>query len=281
MRLVKLLCHDMREGFWNKRGMYLFAVFLSLLSGIELSNKISALREVENVEGVGSVMDYWIYLIQGRESYTFDWEIMYEFPLFWIGFFLFLLMAINMHPSYDLEHWGYQMVTRGKSRCLWWLSKCIWCSACCAIYFAVAALVTLLVAIANGAAVSLRPTWYVMEVVFVQKAAHISLPMLFLMEVLMPCLMAVFVSLLQTLLSLLIHPMASYCISVSIIVISTYSRKYFLPGNWGMPYRLNIAVEGGLRWEVCLALEIAGIVLCVLVGKFLFDRLDILEKRVQ
>lgn len=278
MKGWKLLCHDIREGLWKKRGFYLFSIFVAMLSGIELGNQITALKRVEKLEGAGSLMDYWIYLMQGKEPYQFSLDQMYEFPVIWIGFFLFFFMAVNVHPIYDLEHWGYQMVTRVKSRGAWWLSKCIWCLLCCLAYFALAAFATLLMTVANGAKISIEPTWYVMESFSEQRVMELSLPMLLILTVAAPCLMAYFFALLQMVLSLRLHSLVSFCILTGVVMASAYTQSYFLPGNWGMPYRMDLVAGKGLHVGMCFALLLSGIFLCILIGKFLFDRQNILEK---
>lgn len=267
MKYYGLFKRDLIQGIWKEKQMYLLASLITWVCCLTLSGEIQFLRKTYEIKGIGTVMDYWIYLIQGGEPH--------EFPTFWLLFFSFLLVIMNMYPMVELEQWGYQVVTRSKSRQSWWFGKCIWCIASVLTYFAFAVLTISVFALIHGVSFSLKPSWYVMESCgrdgFLALSAWQSICILFLQ----PFLLAVLLGILQMILSLYWNALPTFCMTLAVLIMSAYWESLFLCGNLGMPYRMSSVSDGGLSPMLCLVLLLLEILFCTLVGTAVFARKDI------
>ncbi|MCH5267824.1 MAG: hypothetical protein J1E62_05705 [Lachnospiraceae bacterium] len=270
-----LIKRDMIQGIWKKKQMFLLASLITWSCCLTLSDKIQGLRKLYALKGTGTLMDYWIFLIQGKEPYEFSITDLYEFPIFWLLFFSFLLIITNMYPMVDLEQWGYQVVTHSKSRQSWWFGKCIWCAVSVFSYFALALLTISFFALIQGVSFSLKPSWYVMESYgrdgFLTLSTWKSISILFLQ----PFFLAVLLGILQMVLSICLNALPAFCMTFTILIISAYWKSLLLCGNLGMSYRMSAVSDGGLNSTLCLLLLLLEIIFCTLAGAALFARKDI------
>lgn len=275
MKGLLLFKRDVIQGIWKKKVLYLFGVFLVWISCLELNQKWNEIKSVYAMKDNATCMDYWIFLIQGKEPYEFSLYRLYEFPVLWLVFFAFLLVAMNTYPANDLKGWGFQVIIHSKNRWNWWLAKCGWCVACTILYFLLALLTVAAFSIASGSELSLKPSWYVMNEF--GRDGYLTLSALgrLLMLLLQPFLLALLLGVLQMGLALLVHPIFAFCAVFSLALISTYWESYFLCGNWGMPYRMSLVSPGGLGSSVCIVLLLLSVVVCMVAGGLLFAKKDI------
>lgn len=281
MKGLLLFKRDVVEGIWRKKWLFLFAPLLVWISCLELEQKWHEIKSFHQIKGDVTYMDYWIFLIQGKEPYEFSLNKLYEFPITWLVFFAFLLVAVNAYPAIDLKGWGIQVIVRSKSRWNWWLPKCGWCAACVVLYFLLALLTVMLFSLASGSGLSLKPSWYVMNQLGKDEYLTLSTIGRIVLLLVQPFLLAVLLGVLQMGLALLVHPMFAFCAVFSLTLVSTYCRSYFLCGNWGMPYRMSSIVSGGLDNRVCMALLLVTIGVCIVACGFLFTKKDIYESNLR
>lgn len=275
MKGLLLFKRDVAQGMWKRRIYLLFAPLLVWISCLELSKKWQETKSLYEMKGNATSMDYWIYLIQSKEEWQFNIYHPYQFPVYWLAFFAFLLVIMNTYPSTDLKEWGYQVIVHSKNRWNWWLAKCSWCIGTVAIFFLAALLTVFLYSMANGDKLGWSPSWYVMLSFGREGYTALSVFGRIQIFLLQPFLLAVLLGILQMALSLIIHPLFAFCASFFLLIISTYWKSIFLCGNWGMPYRMSAVASGGLNSTVCLVLLCLSIVICICAGGLLFARKDI------
>lgn len=280
MQLMKMVKHDIEEGIWVRRVYFLLAVLVSLVSCFSLHSKIVQQNQLNQMHGMGTVMDYWIYLVQGRKPYHFDLYVFFDVPARWMGLLIFLLISLNNYLLSDLKGWGVQALMRSKSRLNWWMSKVIWCWLYVLVYYGVCLFLTVLFAASNGAALSVHPSAEAMRFFVKESFLKCSELRLICIVLVQPVLLTGFLGMLQMLLSLCIKPIFAFVAVFTILMASVYWRSYLLPGNWGMPYRIAPIVKKGLLPSYCLILLIAGILVCLVAGYLIFRKRDVLEELV-
>lgn len=276
MKWRELLKRDILQGIWRKKSLFLFCPLLIWVSCLDLNNKLYQLKQVYDIKGKAGFLDYWIFLIQGRETYVLSMQTYYDFRMIWLLFFAFLFVVINMYPTVDLEQWGYQVIIHSQNRWKWWLSKCIWCILCAAVYFLLALVTILVFSLLTGARINLTPSWYIMESYGSERIVDLPLLKLLVIILVQPFLLACLLGILQMSLSFILHPMVSFCLVFALLITSTYWTNYVLCGNLGMALRMRDISDGGLDSNLCMILLVAEIIACIFFGGKMFERKDIL-----
>lgn len=275
MKLLKILQYDIKYGVIKKRSFYLLGVLIATISCVQLSNNLASLKLTENIHGNGSMIDYWIYLMQGKDDYEFSVGVFYEFPQLWILIYIFYLISTCMHPYTDLFGMGSQFIVRFRSRETWWVSKSIWIMLSSLLYFFVIFFSIILFSFAFKIPITFNPTWYVMEGFGNQGFSDCNIVELFVIVLFQPVLLAGTLGMMQMFFSLKLHPLISFSICSSLLIISTYKRSYFLVGNLGMPLRMSKIAGEGLSMGVSISLLISILIVCFLGGITAMRRKDI------
>lgn len=274
MKLWKICKYDIREGI-GKRMMYLWLpVLLTLVFCISQNNKAMGYIQAGDFQQP-TIMDFWICLIEGKKPYRFDLYTLYQVPVIWVTYYTLLLVSVNAYPVNDLTVWGYQVIVRSKSRLQWWIGKCCWCALSVMLYFGISFAVIAIYALGNNIAFDLHPTADMMAEFAKMSFMKISMTRLLLITIVQPILLAVLLGMLQMVLSFLLEPMISFCIVFAVLVGSTYITSWLLPGNWGMPYRMDRISKNGLDCNVSIIALVVGIVACVILGYYIFKKEDI------
>lgn len=277
-RQVQLWKHDFTEGIWKRRVYLLFPVFVALVSCISLHAKMEGYIQTGDLKDYGTFMDYWIYFIQGGKAYKFSWYNTFTLPVRWLCIQVFLLVSLNNYAFRDMQNWGYQVLTRSKSRFRWWFGKALWCVMYVGIYYMICLATIIFYTAVKDIPLKLQPTRQAMLIFSKMTFYTCGFKRLLCIVIVLPILLSAFLGLLQMLLSMCIKPILSFLSVLFVLVISIYRSKKFLPGNWGMPYRIAPIKVKGLSVEVCLMLLVCAIFFLVAVGYEIFKRQDILEK---
>lgn len=278
MKILKLLKHDISEGIVRRYAYLLLPVLVSLFSCVGLHFWMVEMQSANVNTGAGSVMDYWIYLVQGGKQYKFDVYNLFSIPIAWVSLYLFFLVCLNNYPIHDLEKWGYQVILCSGSRFNWWLSKILWIICYATVYMAVCFLTVLLYACLNDASASLKATMQLIPLV--TKKGFASCPLLhgIVINLILPWFFMILLGILQLVLSVKVSAVQSLILLFMVLVVSTYKRTWFLIGNWGMPYRIYPISESGLNYKICLLLCVVCIGIGMVAGYILFRKKDIFER---
>lgn len=275
-KFIKMCIHDFKEGIWRRKSFFILPFFVVTIACIKLYNLVSSASAADLYEGETSVMDYWIYIIQGREPYVFNIYTLYEVPIIWVLVYAFLFVSLVTYPVQDMQKWGYQMIIRSGNRKNWWCAKCVWCVLYVLLYYAVCFVTVMLFSFMNGINFSIRPSDYVMENYCLETFAKCSDIRLIIITLLQPILLSVLLGILQLVISLKGSPVLSFGIVFTIIMLSAYKQSWLLIGNIGMPYRIDKINEGGLDSNISLLVAFSGIFVCLMVGYYIFKKQDIL-----
>lgn len=276
MKTLKILRYDIKYGILKKYAYYICGILIAAVSCLELNNRISLLKRDVNIKGSGAFIDYWIYLIQGKEPYTFSIGEFYEFPKIWILIFGFYLISTCMHPHSDLSGIGGQYIIRSRSREKWWISKTLWILLSSVCYFAAILLSVVIISLLFKIPIRITPSWYVMEQFGRNGFLDCGMGKLFILVLLQPVLLASALGMLQMVLMLKLHPLLSFSLCFSLLIISTYHRNYFLLGNLGMPFRMDEIMQPGLSSGVSIMILLFVFVLCFCIGLKIMQGKDIL-----
>lgn len=220
----------------------------------------------------------------------------FKFPMAWFALLVAVCYMAADYPFRDLGGMGAHLIVASRSRWAWWLAKCGWvvavALACWLATLAVAAVVAL--ASGGGLALGVRPAVAAVlnagrsEVVNAAAslvasgggaeaaAADATLAVWPAMLAALACLVAIL--LVQTVFSLLVHPVVGMVASVAVLFFSAYFRVWWLPGQYLMLARTDELMRAGFHpWAgALLALGIAAV--AVAAGGLVFSRKDILGR---
>lgn len=267
----------MNEGIKRRAAYLILPLTIALFSCIGLHFEIINYYSNVNI-GDGTFMDYWIYLVQGQAAYKFDIYNLFEMPVKWLCFYVFLLIGLNNYPMNELQSKGYQILVHSKSRLRWWSSKIIWTVAFTAVYFAICILTVLTYSLANGAAFSFHASAGVMTSFSRAHFALCSSKYLIFVTMLLPFLFACLLGFLYLFLTNITKPMQALVVLICILVVSSYQKHWLLIGNLAMPYRMSPVQKHGIQPIPAFFLLFALSVIIIICGYQIFKRKDIFER---
>lgn len=277
VRIVKMFKHDWLEGIWHRKLYLILPVLAAFFSCAGIHSSIRDYQKIGNISN-GTFMDYWIYLVDGCEAYKFDWYNSFVIPIRWICFLVFLLIGVNNYMLSDLRGWGYQVLVHSKSRLNWWVSKIMWCISYTLCYFFILMCTVLFYCLSKNISINFTPTSDIMKMQASREFMKFGSLELYMAVILLPLLMAVFLSLVQMVLSLYIRPVYVFIVMFIWLVASAYKKSWLLVGNLGMPYRMRPVLENGFRTSQCVIVLICISLLCIVWGYLKFRKRDVLEK---
>lgn len=276
MKLNKFLLHDIKCDAISKYQYLLLGVILSLITHVEVYNKLSSVKIKENLDGNGSFVDYWVCLIQGKSDYKFSIGDLYEFPTYWFLLFVFLLIPICIYTWDDLSGYGQQLIVRAKSRSGWLMSKYVWAGSVVVLYFLLLIGTTLLFCLCENVDLSMHPTWYVMELYGSSVIVDFSVWKIMVIYFLQPLLLMFLFCCLEITLLLYIPKAIAFLCTGGLLIVSLYKKSYFLIGNLGIPIRMDKMDENGLSFGVCIFMMIILSVAMIVLGNIRINKKDIL-----
>lgn len=274
MSWFKLVRHDLRYGLLRKR--YLIAFILAMIPCLEFQYAL-LIREMS-----GNWMDFLLNVFRGvaplQSTSTIN-EV--QIPFVWLTI-LGACLYLNLdYMLYDLTTNGQQVIIRSGSRTGWFLSKCLWNILSTVCYFAFLALTQGLFAWIAGNGLSLDNTPEVSQMLFgMVTFSPVSLTATegLMLGLILPCLTAVALNMLQMVLCLVVKPVVSYVACVALLILSVYWNSPFSLGNGAMAMRSSLVANGGHDSGFVAVVTIGAIVLLVVTGCLIFRRTDILNK---
>lgn len=260
--------HDLRCGLLRKR--YFFTPLIFLIPGLIWRN-LCVSRNVR-----GSWLGCMLYFFSGKEPVEITWNLRsFEMPVLWLlamGGCLYMMLDYFLD---DLTKDGQQILIRCGSRKVWFLSKCLWNLSGCCLYFLMASLTAWGLSRSMGGSffgdmeqlVLISPLWQTPDLSWGQGI---------LAAVIYPLLTLWAVSMLQMTLCLIVKPVISLLISISLLALSAYVSSPWILGNGAMSLR-SALLGGVIDPGKAAAMALLVIALCITVGTVRFRRLDILS----
>lgn len=267
-RFRALLCYDLRYGFQNNRGKWLFALLIQVYF-CTLAGRLSLISNTP----IG-FLERLTFLFQGLPEYHLSQTGTFELPVHWVAFHAFLLFLAGFYPIQELTQSGGQAFIRSSRRGYWLLSKALWVFATVAGYYLMLAGVLAVCSLASGG------PWAppaAMTALFGIDIAGRSLAEIALYWWAMPILVSVALCLIEVLMSLFIEPLLAFFVMLSYLVASVFWTSPILIGNYSMLLRSkllsgNPAISTQNCFTACLSL----IVIALVLGIKLFRGRDIL-----
>ncbi len=280
MKFYKVVLHDIINGTMHRKGMFLtLAVFLveALYAGAFLGIAMDA------IEGLSvSSADYFVFLFSGCAPLDLVSNLFgFQLPVLWIAIFAASALAVFLYPTQDLERYGEQVMLRINSRSLWWFSKVIWVVLTTMIQFLLGFMVVCVVCVWNGNALSLNNTPVLTPALF-REIPYFSkeisyTPVEFIGRFCcMTICVAVTLNLIQLLLSFVLHPIAGFLVSLSILTLSAVHTSPILVGNYAMAMRTSDVIQNGVVPGHGAAVCAAICCIVIISGNAYFTGCDIL-----
>ncbi len=273
--LFKCFRYDFKCGIIGEYKKYIISTILFLIIGIDFYFKDVA-------ESFGDFLFYFFY---GMEEFIPSPGAKFRFPALWIAVMVFVSYITLYYPYRDMNGYGKSILISSGNKKLWFLSKSLWVMASTFIYFLLAFIVLLLVAVLSGAKVDfsvcsstimkLIPYITTQENLFYENGAFYNVSII---HFLTPVFISVSINLFQMVLSLFIKPFYSFTVTVSYLIAGAYYMNPLLIGNFAMIGRSNIFLSNGMNFNIGLIISMVIIAIVICLGIFIFSKQDILNK---
>ena len=268
--LNKCVRYDLRVGLKGNILKYLLALFVFAFAAVMF------FQSARMAGGSGSALDCLIYFYRGMQVYIPTGENPFPIPVVWLMLQLVVSFLILSYPTQDLESYGMQFLVRTRKRGVWWISKSIWNILSVALFYLIGIFVAFIFSILLGDgsfAFHQEITLFVSE--FSSSAGYAqTLAVVLILPFLTSAAMAAF----QMMLNFVLRPVYGYMIVTAIFLASAYYNTPFLPGNYSMLLRSEIALAGGVDTLYAVLADVAVLCASFFIGLIYFRRYDILQK---
>jgi len=254
---------DLKVGIGLEWKLYLCLFVVFVILGVLLSTG------VENSQiGHLTWIDYLVKIYEGGpELQKLDRRIAFYIPKEWLIVQFLFFVYICKYPRRDLEQRGIQIILRSQSKTGWWIGKCVWLLVNAVLYYVLLYLAMIVSSLVGGSGIRqdfmIRDIWHIGLGSLQQTEGMITL-------LVMPCVCAIAIGMVQVLLSIVFSASIALCISIGYLVLSVAVENKWILGNYTMLTRNRQldAVNGVSNWMgIVIA---AGIVIFSIVAGTLF-----------
>lgn len=268
--LYKCVRYDLRVGLAGNILKYLLALFVFAFTAVMFFQSAHAL------EASGSALDCLIYFYRGMQVYIPSGDTPFPVPVVWLMLQLLVSFLILSYPTQDLESYGMQFLVRTRKRGVWWTSKFIWNIVSVFLFYCIGIFTAFVFALLFGdASFALHSKTAMLVSEFGSGAGYAqTLAAVLILPFLTSAAMAVF----QMVLNFILRPVYSYIIVTAVYLASAYYNTPFLPGNYSMLLRNEIALYGGVDTVFAVIADCVILLISFLIGLAYFRHYDILQK---
>ena len=277
MSFIKIVRFDIIHGFAATWKVFLWEILLADFVTFDFWRQSKHLQEAAGTPR--TLGDFALYAFGGMKEYIPSPYEPFRFPTLWMLIFFLICFSTLWYPFRDLHGFGRNVLAACRSRRMWYLSKCLWCTFTVSLNFVLFWGVFMVGCGLTGSSFRLDVSPYMGELFemtnqfTVPRDWEAAPPLLF-----GPWFTALSLSLLQLAVSICLHPVLGFCFSGILLIASAYYFSPFLPGNYGMVIRDNCFLPGGMSFEVGACYLFLTSLCFLLLGLYLFRRYDILEK---
>ena len=204
----------------------------------------------------------------------------FRFPIQWIILLGGMLYTSLNYPRQDIGTYGQQMLIRMDSRMTWWLSKWTWLFLNSLILFLTYIVTIILFSICKGVPFALASSPDMTDLLYINYWDYISISLsgnkVKLISIMLPFLVLFSLSTLQLLFTLIISPMFSFFLILSVLIVSAFATSPFLIGNYAMSQRSTFMIKNGVNPCEGIWILVIAILIIFIVGAVMFKRTDIL-----
>jgi len=246
MRFFNIFRYDIRYGLISKPQRFIVITLFSVFLFITFTFNIFHLfvHEVNGISDINSLsLSYGDVILQqlGAHLPALDASVVESFavPTQWLLMHILICYFSLNYLSEDLLHGGIQVISRAKSKKLWWASKCLWnISTVCSCYFVgYGILYALCILTGKDGSFTLNP--FVFKIVFSEILPNQTKTScdLFLYLCLLPTIVGITVNLLQMTLTLYVKPVFAFVASCVYFISGLYYANPLMLSNYAMPVR--------------------------------------------
>lgn len=227
-----------------------------------------------------SMGDYLVMMFQGIEPYNFiNPTTRFEIPTLWLLFNLYLTYMVGYYPFIDMNGFGKMSMIKQQGRIRWWINKCVWNVFTVCTYYMVGILVFAAFSVVSGN-LSFATNREIISLISggVLSDVNISSAEVFELCIILPLVVSIGISLFQMCMALIIKPIYSNIIIISVMIFSVYYCREFFVDNYLMLMRNSkIIGENGVNTEWGLLLGLCMSLISIIAGIEYIKRKDILN----
>lgn len=271
----KLWKRDWKLGIAKRWYILLFSPVVMFAMTYGCSNLINNMLQSDYMFSKGTIMDYFLYDMQGMRVYHFNPKETFLVPMYWFVFQIGISYFIAYYAHKDLVENGRALYIASRNRMAWWNSKCLWCICSVLIYFIVSILSIAGTAMAFGAEGSLQMTPEFAFVELTSGLEYVSFGEVILISIVVPFIVTTALCLLQLLLSFILSPVVSFALMCGQYILAAYYTAWYLPGSFTMWLRSSYVDKEGLHPLSGCIISVVIIIIAYVSGRQYFARKDI------
>lgn len=263
-----LLYNDLIKGVIQRYKYFLLAFLFFSFVCFELGMRIN--------NSQCSIFDFILKFFVGNEPFDINSKEKIDIPIIWIMFHSILSLIVGFYVSDDIKKSASALIIRVQSKRIWWSSKFVWCIFSVLVYYIVFIFTVILFCLIFGN-LSIVTNTDITEKFFKIDISLIKDTDIILVFFIMPMISSIAISVFQVVLGLIIKPIYSFMLIVTIMVCSSFYSNTFLLFNFSMISRYNyfssksnITLQNGLVISICL------IVISYIWGMIVIKRKDII-----
>jgi hypothetical protein len=276
----KLLLYDLRSGFAQNKAKYLIALlaFITLCALYRSQTQTIWIDDgtggLQLFSGERSMSDYLIFMFEGIEVYVPSPNNPFIVPIFWMILQVLIALLVSVYPTNDLRTYALNVLTRVRSRRVWWVAKITWTILTVCSFYLLCLVVVAVFALATGDG-SFLPVSAVSLYSSGIDALAMSPSELFGI-LLVPIFVSVALSVVQVSLSFVMKPALAFLAVMAYCVTSAYLFSPFLMGDYSMILRNGLVMSEGLNSLLMMAISVLVAVVFAVVGARYFLRKSII-----
>jgi len=268
---------DIIEGIIKR--WYFYVVLIMIISSFcaLLNYQTDELNSIYLSDFKPTITDYWLHLFKGMQIYIPTPTSKFELPIIWLMLNLYLAIIIAKYPTTDLYGFGKYILMQSKDRSNWFLGKCIWTVICVLFFYFLLYITTFVFAFFSGN-LSFEITNEICSEILKYNFIAFNITSILLYVLFLPVTTSIALCIIQLILELVLKPIYSFLIIVSILVASAYFYTPFLIGNASMMLRSSLVLDNGLNGFYSFTIDIIITIMAIVSGCVYFKRIDILDK---
>lgn len=278
MRSTRLLRYNIRTGFWRCWYKALLIWSYVAVCCVEFLLRLKIVYGHVEMPTV-SWGNYLMYVIGGVAEFHPGTEKI-EIPVRWLMLHILILYSMADFPIYELFHMGNVTLVKCKSRFRWLISKVEWIVLHLLVVYAGILVVTLGMAKLFDAVITTEINFNVLNDLMHTGSTYETLgPGSLMGYFLIGTGAALFVALMQLLLSVWMKPILGFAGAIIWLTVSLYIPSVWMNGNILIPLRSIWIVENGYTMKEAIVTLAIQVPLLLVIGILVFRKYDLLEKK--
>jgi hypothetical protein len=276
----KLLRYDLWAGFSQNKAKYLVALLAFITLCVLYRSQTQTLwvddgkGGLQLFSGGRSISDYLIFMFKGIDVYVPSPSNPFTVPIFWMILQVLVAFLVSVYPTDDLRTYALNVLTRVRSRRVWWAAKIVWTVLTVCSFYLLCLAVVVVFALLTGDGALLPISAISLYSNGIDALALSSAELCGIL--LLPVFVSVALSVAQVSLSFVIKPALSFLSVMAYCTASAYLYSPFLLGDYSMILRNGLVMGGGLSSALMMAISALVTTLFAVAGTRYFLRKNIM-----